>query len=244
MSKEQDTIRLFKLLDPKDLEALQVVLAKNFEEIENKVGLLQGYMKTISGGSVADVVTSAQTWIGTASTVDGWTYSGTTKIDGGNIQTDTIGAISIKTEELVVGSNIAMGKGAIITWDPTGVAGVVPPDMSAYATSEELNWAISDFVTNTHLTTVLGEDYVITGKIYANQIYSGTISGVTINVSTDLNVGRKIFMNAGSFTSDIVFNSHATMYSDPNAGSLILSATGGVFAGSQRIDQPIVAVLG
>lgn len=41
---------------------------------------------------------------------DSMFYPGTTTIDGGNIRTNTIGARSIKTDELIVGDNIIIGR--------------------------------------------------------------------------------------------------------------------------------------
>jgi hypothetical protein len=51
-------------------------------------------------------------------------------------------------------------------------------------------------------------------------------------------------MNSGSFNADIVFNPDVSIYSDTAAKSLILSATGGIWAKNQRIDIPPVAVFG
>ena len=55
MSREQDVIRLFKNIDITDPEMLQVSLARNFSEIENRMGIIQTCLKDISGGSVVDV---------------------------------------------------------------------------------------------------------------------------------------------------------------------------------------------
>lgn len=62
MSREQDIIHLYKLIDANDTESMQVVLSKNFAEIENGMSLLQKYIKTITGGSVADLVNNGQAW--------------------------------------------------------------------------------------------------------------------------------------------------------------------------------------
>lgn len=55
MSREQDVIHLFKNIDITDPEVLQVLLARNFSEIENRMGIIQTCLKDISGGSVVDV---------------------------------------------------------------------------------------------------------------------------------------------------------------------------------------------
>lgn len=62
MSGEQDIIKLLKYVDMGDPESAAVALSKNFAEIENKVGLMGGYLKQISGGSVADIVNTAGQW--------------------------------------------------------------------------------------------------------------------------------------------------------------------------------------
>jgi len=59
---EQDIIKLLKSIDMSDPESAAVGLARNFEEIEAKVGALGGYLKQISGGSVADIVSVAGQW--------------------------------------------------------------------------------------------------------------------------------------------------------------------------------------
>lgn len=62
MVGEQDIIKLIKSIDISDPESAAVGLAKNFEEIQNKVGLIGSYLKQISGGSVADIVSAAGQW--------------------------------------------------------------------------------------------------------------------------------------------------------------------------------------
>lgn len=60
MSREQDMTYLFKNVDVKNPEMLQVFLSKNFAEIENRMQIIQSCLKGISGGSVVDVVTKVQ----------------------------------------------------------------------------------------------------------------------------------------------------------------------------------------
>lgn len=147
----------------------------------------------------------------TAQTVNNWAFSGKTTINGGAIETDTISAIAIKTEELVVGDNITLGTGARITWaqvtDENGnpaTALTVGARPSSWMPSAEDVGARSDSwmptaaevqaradswtptpeeigaITNFDLITTLGEDYIVTGKIYANQVAAGLLAGCTI----------------------------------------------------------------
>lgn len=123
-----------------------------------------------------------------------WTAGGTTLINGANIQTGTISATAIKTDELIVGTNITLGPNAKIKW------GQVTDESGEQATAETVgarpdNWmptaadvgarpstwmpSAEDVgaVTSQQLQTVLGQDYIITGKINANQVTAGTLTG-------------------------------------------------------------------
>jgi hypothetical protein len=115
--------------------------------------------------------------------------------------------------------------------------------LASYPTEADLNNAIQDFVTNTDLTTILGEDYIVTGKIYANQITAGTLTGFTIRTSAsgeriemdndELNSyyedGRQALQLRGGIIA--LFNSYGTrsgqLYIDPN-DRICLGDTDGV----------------
>jgi len=86
--------------------------------------------------------------------------TGVTTIVGGMITTDYIKALG-----LTVGNEITMGENATIRWEQISNPPHIPeePDLSNY-------------VTNSKLYTTLGQDYVVTGRILANQIYGGTLS--------------------------------------------------------------------
>ena len=65
----------------------------------------------------------------TANTViNGWKYTGTTKINGGQIQTDSIEAAAIKTGSLIVGSNVGLGTAVTDGGVVTIVNGTVTAD--------------------------------------------------------------------------------------------------------------------
>ena len=121
-----------------------------------------------------------------------------------------------------VEGDIVLGPGSTISWDSiTDKENVVEKSGTDY--------------------TYLQKD-----KIYSPIIEGGSIiSNTTIDVGTDVHIGRKLYMNPGSFTSDIMFTSgDAKIYGDPAADAVHLSAPGGVYAGTQRLDQPIVAKFG
>jgi hypothetical protein len=80
-------------------------------------------------------------------------------LDSGNLMVAGIDADRIKTDQLVVGDNISMGPEAMITWGQI----TDPPSFEPGVSYGELY-------------TVLGEDYVITGKILADSIYGGTFN--------------------------------------------------------------------
>jgi len=71
-------------------------------------------------------------------------------------------------------------------------------DVPDFVTDSDLQDELLNYVTGSGLTTILGQDYVITGKILANQIAAGTISGVTIDVDTDMTVGNNIYLGGSS----------------------------------------------
>ena len=165
--------------------------------------------------------------------------NGVFKVDADGTLTATKGCFS---------GDVIMGPGSVITWDnlPDGVAKsseipTSPEDIGALPAS-----ALPSYITKTKITqTEIESPTVRGGEIIGGTITGGEIiSNTTIDVSTDLKVGKKIYLNSGIFDADIVFNSNVLINSDPAAKSLLLSATGGVWAGNQRIDIPPVAVFG
>lgn len=85
------------------------------------------------------------------------------KINGNYLSNGSVGANKLKVNELIVGDNIQMGPNAYIAWGKV----IDKPTDLVYSGD------LANYVTNTALTTQLGKDYVITGKIYANQITAG-----------------------------------------------------------------------
>lgn len=101
--------------------------------------------------------------------------SGTTTIDGSNITAGTIGADRIKTSELIVGTNIAMGPNAVISWNNVNSK----PTFATVATSGKYSDltgrpsipSLPSYIKNTKITSTTIESPTITG---------GTITGATV----------------------------------------------------------------
>lgn len=96
----------------------------------------------------------------------------------------------IATMNLVVGTEILMGANATISWlnvtnKPNNFA--YTSDLVNYVTSGTLTSKLADLTTNSNLSTVLGTDYIVTGKIAANKIAAGTIAGCTLQTYSDPN---------------------------------------------------------
>ena len=194
-----------------------------------------GKLQDIDGNVIFDLATGTLTFKKGSINIG----NGAFKVDADGKLTATKGTFS---------GDVIMGPGSVITWDnlPDGVASTrqiptSPKDIGALPAS-----ALPSYITKTKITqTEIESPTVRGGEIIGGTITGGKIiSNTTIDVSTDLKVGKKIYLNGSSFHADIVFNSNVLINSDPAAKSLLLLATGGVWAGNQRIDIPPVAVFG
>ncbi len=100
-------------------------------------------------------------------------WNKTKNTTGKDIRFDTIEAGS-----LIVGNNVSMGPDAYISW------GNVSSKPSLVYPSD-----IMDFVTSSNVYTIIGGDYVITGKIYADRIYGGSLTlGGSLNARGTLEI--------------------------------------------------------
>jgi hypothetical protein len=100
---------------------------------------------------------------------------------------------------------------------------------NAITTSELQAGAVTaDKINVTQLSAISAD----IGTVNAGSITANT----TINVGTNLTIGNKIYMNAGSFTSDVVFFTGAYIYGEPGGQSIRMVAPGGVYANGKRID--------
>ena len=57
-------------------------------------------------------------------------------------------------------------------------------ELTDYVTSGVLSTALTSYLTDSALTTKLGQDYIVTGKIACNQLVAGTLDGFVITGST------------------------------------------------------------
>ena len=89
-----------------------------------------------------------------------------------------------------------------------------------YVTNGEFSDTLASYVTNSSLTTKLGQDYIITGKILANQIASGTISGVTIDITTNATFGDSIRLGTSSSNIELSKTSYG-FYLSRNSDKLL-----------------------
>lgn len=132
--------------------------------------------------------------------VDDWCQSGTTLIDGANIYTGTITADKIATGALYIGAGgiVTLGADAKIQWsnllDAQGHPIVTPERIGAATvadipTAEEVAAWVGHIpstdeifnLTHTVINTQITENTIWTGKINANSVLSGTLTGVIIN---------------------------------------------------------------
>ena len=112
------------------------------------------------------------------------------KINGGYIDKIKVEQLDASTakittamiETLEVGRNVVMGANATISWSQVSNKPYIPQTASD----------IGALPVNSPKLTYIDAYGVYTGTISANQIYGGTITGVTINVNTDLRVGNTI----------------------------------------------------
>jgi len=160
------------------------------------------------------------------------------QLSGAVMQSSSISASKIKTDELIVGTNIAMGPYAVISWDNVSHQPFIPVDAGDVGALPDTTVipTVPSYITSTKITST---------TIESPNIVGGSItSDTTINVGTNATIGRNLFLNP-SFYSGINWGSTGVeIYSDSAANTLVLNAPGGVYAGTQRIDQFSVAKFG
>jgi phage minor structural protein len=96
-------------------------------------------------------------------------------IVGNFIAANSISASKIKTEELIVGTNIAMGENARITWTNVDGKPIIPPEFTA---GDVISTIESTYIDNFNVWTT---------NVYAENINTGEINGSTIKTSNALN---------------------------------------------------------
>lgn len=126
-----------------------------------------------------------------------------------------LSASNIKTEELIVGSNIAMGSNATISWSQ-----VTGSKSYNDLTDKPSIPYVPSYIQSTKITGTSVESCTLTGN---------TINGGTINVTTDINVGNKVNVGSpNSLTSKYVefFNNGSNIVSVGMGASGLLDITG------------------
>jgi len=138
--------------------------------------------------------------------------------------------------------SIVMGPGSSITWEslPTDVASAseiptTPEEIGALPED-----ALPSYITATKITQTTIESPTITG--------GEIISNTRIDVGTNIDIGKKVLLNALDWGAGIEWNFSTNpiqIYIDPLGGGLFLNnPRGGIYANDQRIDQPQPAVFG
>jgi hypothetical protein len=90
-------------------------------------------------------------------------------------------------DDLVVGDNVIMGPNARISWgkvDDIPEDIVFSEDIANFITTGAVSNKLMNLLDNSNLETILGEDYIITGKLSANQIATGQLSANIIGAKT------------------------------------------------------------
>jgi hypothetical protein len=113
-------------------------------------------------------------------------------------------------DNLVVGVNVTMGVNATITWGQVSNQPFIPSSAAD----------VGALALDSPQMTYIDQSGVYTGTVVANQMYGGEITGVTINVNTDLRVGNNIYIgdyNSSEYKS-LMFNLDAWMNTTPTGG--------------------------
>lgn len=142
-------------------------------------------------------------------TMDGWMVPGTTTINGANIATGTITADKIATNSLIVGENVQMGSGAIITWanlteEVQDMLGIPGPPGPQGPPGDPADADIPDWIyqwNNGH--TTIADGYILSPNIFAGQGGQMT-TGIKINEN-----GITSYQNA--YKNGISLNTEGTL---------------------------------
>jgi hypothetical protein len=109
-------------------------------------------------------------------------------IHGDVVMEGTLDVDRLIAGQLIVGTNVTMGAGATITWDPTGASGVIPPTAGEVGARPD-SWTptagdVGALATTWVGTTFINEYGLYTGTINANKINVGTLTGFTLTGAT------------------------------------------------------------
>lgn len=194
-----------------------------------KVDSSLGSSVTLNGDTIAlgsssdegiyfDVLTGKYRINGTLEAVDG-KFDGTVFAE--NIDTSNAKISVAQIEELEVGTNVFMGSNAYLSWNKITDQPYIPQ------TAAELG-----AMTQAQLYTTLGQDFVLTGKIFSQQIYGDIAhlaSGVYIG-DINSNTSKSLeFLNTGSAWDRLQLYYHPSYYANvfELSSDSILSLQGG-----------------
>lgn len=111
--------------------------------------------------------------------------SGTSIITGSGVSASginggTFDASKFTVQNLEVGTNVTMKKGSTITWDNTGVNGVIPPNAT------QVGARPSSWTPNASDVGALSSTYIDGNNVFTANVYANKITGDTINVASSL----------------------------------------------------------
>lgn len=195
---------------------------------------------TINIGDGTFTVDSSGNVVANSLSATGASISGIINVTGGNAETQTGAQAKANTAE----NNASSYAGGLFSSLANSLGDLAWDDM---VESAKLGTTI---IQGGYIRTeLLTADNIVTGTLSADRVFGGILSGVTINVDTVANIGDRLIINGNNWNAlqiNIGGTKKADLYYDPNTGALILNSFGGggIYAGSQRIDQPPVAVWG
>ncbi len=159
-------------------------------------------------------------------------------ITGSKIANATI--TTAKIEKLIVGTNVEMGPNAYISWDNVSSK----PNDLAYL--DDIPY-VPGYIKSTYIdSTRIESPNIFGGYIYGGRIESGSV----INVNTNANIGRNLYMNANKFNEGIFFNTFnetSLTVADPYSGILVrggLEVDGAAWDSFETADGKTVYVSG
>lgn len=164
----------------------------SWSNVTNQPTILTGTdVTTITNNTISTTTVLAQNLKVNSANIEGTITADTVKstwIYTGRITASQINAAygkitTAQIENLIVGTNVTMGSNASISWNNVTNQPNIPK-----GTYIDANGIYTGNISATQITT---------GSMSADRISGGTISGVTINVSTNVNVGKNISMETG-----------------------------------------------
>lgn len=137
--------------------------------------------------------------------------SGKLLLNSDTIEMDGAGGTPVfkldATGILQIAAAVHMLQGSTIDWNtvtpPTasqvGAVSLVDlqNDLQNYITTGNLSDTLKNYMTHGDFTTQIGQDYIVTGKIAAEQIAAGTITGILIKAGTIIGDDNDAILNVG-----------------------------------------------